>query len=139
MGQAKDLVSIKQHYDELIEQVCRTIEAKFELTEERFRAQEKALELQQVINDKKFEGQNEWRGAMSDREKTYITRQDHDNLVLLLNTKEDALKKDIKSLELTRAELNGKANQSQVNTNQVIAIIGLMVGIISLILGFLGH
>ena len=132
-------VTLKDYYDELMDQLCKTMEAKFDLMDERFRSQERALELQMDANNKKFEQQNEWRGAMNDREKAYITRQDHDALVLLLNTKEENLKKDIKSLEITRATLDGKANQSQVTTNFLLAAAGLIIAIVSLVLGFFGH
>jgi hypothetical protein len=125
-------VSLKEHYDGLIEQVCKTLD-------ERFKAQEKALELQQDINEKRFEAQNEWRGAMNDREKAYITRADHEALVLLLNTKEDNLKKDIKSLEITRATLDGKASQSQVNITFAFTFFSLILAVIGIILGFYGH
>lgn len=117
-------ISLKEHYDELIDQVCKTVAEKFNTLDERFKAQERALNLQSEINDKNYEKQNEWRGAMNDREKAYITRQDHDALVLLLNTKEDALIKDIKSLEITRATIDGKASQQQLNITFIFVIIG---------------
>jgi len=125
-------VSLKEHYDKLIEQVCKTLD-------ERFKAQEKANDLQQEMSNKKFEQQNEWRGAFTDREKAFITRADHEALVLLLNTKEDALKKDIKSLEITRATLDGKASQSQLNLTFAFTFVSLILGIIGIILGFYGH
>ena len=131
-------VSLKEHYDELIDQVCKTVEQKFNTLDERFRSQEKALELQQEINDKRFEGQNEWRGAMSDREKAYITRVDHEALILLLNTKEDALLKDIKSLEITRATLDGKASQSQLNITFAFAMAGVVFTLIGLLCSLSG-
>ena len=133
-------VSLKEHYDELIDQVCKTVDQKFGTLDERFRSQEKALELQQEINDKRFEGQNEWRGAMSDRENKYITRADHEALVTLLNTKEDALLKDIKSLELTRAMIDGKASQSQLNITFTFVIIGFVfsgIGVLCSLSGLL--
>ena len=135
----KQDISIKEHYDEMIAQVCRTMDARFDTLDERFRSQEKALGLQQEMNEKRFQAQNEWRGAMNDREKTYITRLDHEALVLLLNTKEEALIKDIKSLEITRATLDGKANQSQLNITLIFAILGSLMSIIGIIMGFYGH
>jgi hypothetical protein len=125
-------VSIKEHYDELLAQVCKTLD-------ERFKAQEKAAILQEQINEKKFDSQNEWRGAMNDREKAYITRQDHDALIALLNAKEDMLKKDIKSLEITRATLDGKASQNQLNITFAFTFISLMLAIVGIIMGFYGH
>jgi len=126
-------VSLKEHYDELIDQVCKTID-------ERFKAQEKASDLQQEMASKKFEQQNEWRGAFSDREKAFITRADHESLVLLLNTKEDALIKDIKSLELTRAMIDGKASQQQLNITFIFVIVGFIfsgIGVLCSLSGLL--
>jgi hypothetical protein len=131
-------VSLKEHYDELIDQVCKTVSERFNTLDERFKAQERALDLQQEITEKKFESQNEWRGAMNDREKAYITRQDHDALILLLNTKEDALVKDIKSLELTRATIDGKASQSQLNITFVFVIIGFIFTMLGLLCSLSG-
>lgn len=133
-------VSLKEHYDELIQQVCKTVDEKFNTLDERFKAQERALELQSDINDKNYEKQNEWRGAMNDREKAYITRADHEALVLLLNTKEDALIKDIKSLELTRAMIDGKASQQQMNITFTFVIIGFIfsgIGVLCSLTGLL--
>lgn len=62
-------VTLKEHYDELIDQVCKTIDVRFSVIDEKFKASDKALGLQLEMNNKKFEAQNEWRGAMSDREK----------------------------------------------------------------------
>jgi len=126
-------IGLKEHYDELLAQVCKTID-------ERFKAQEKASDLQQEMVTKKFEAQNEWRGAMSDREKTFITRADHESLVLLLNTKEDALIKDIKSLELTRAMIDGKASQQQLNITFIFVIVGFIfsgIGVLCSLTGLL--
>jgi len=133
-------VSLKEHYDELIDQVCKTVAEKFNTLDERFKAQERALALQSEINDKNYEKQNEWRGAMSDRENKYITRADHEALVTLLNTKEDALLKDIKSLELTRAMIDGKASQSQLNITFTFVIIGFVfsgIGVLCSLTGLL--
>jgi hypothetical protein len=133
-------ISLKEHYDELIDQVCKTVDAKFSMIDERFRSQEKALDLQQEINNKKFEGQNEWRGAMTDREKAYITRQDHESLITLLNTKEDALKKDIRELLKSKDILDGKASQSQLNITFIFVIVGFIfsgIGVLCSLSGLL--
>lgn len=126
-------VGLKEHYDELITQVCKTLD-------ERFKAQEKANDLQQEMSNKKFEAQNEWRGAMSDREKSFITRADHESLVLLLNTKEDALIKDIRELNKFKDTLDGKASQQQLNITFIFVIVGFIfsgIGVLCSLSGLL--
>jgi hypothetical protein len=57
----------------------------------------------------------------------YITKEEFDE-------KMEGLCTDIKSLQISRAELSGKADQRELNQTRVLAIIGTAVGILGTII-----
>lgn len=124
----------------------------------RIDAIEKAISVAYRSMESRLEGMNEFRNTLKDQNLSFITKAEyqlaHDRLVeeikttrdqiarLLTRTEHDAsftrVSEQIKSLELSRAELQGKASQSSVNIAYGISIVGLLVGIIGIILGFVG-
>lgn len=79
--------------------------------------------------DLQIEVINKALGGMN--ESTFITRKEFDAF-------KERIDGDIRSLRESRAEMQGKASQSSVNTAMIISAIGLILAIIGLILRFAG-
>ena len=68
---------------------------------------------------------NEIRNALRDQSMLFLTKAEY--IVF-----KETLEADIRSLRESRAMLEGKADQKQVNTAIIISVIGMAVAIISL-------
>jgi hypothetical protein len=85
--------------------------------------------------DDRLEDMNEFRRAMNDQADTYLTRNEY---AAQHKSLEDRLCKndeDIRMLRESRAELAGKASQSQVVIAYLFAIVGIALGIAGLLNG----
>ena len=99
--------------------------------------------------DKRMDILNEFRGALTDREASYFTRQEHllydkgvdADLRMLRETKADGknVEADLRILRESRAEMQGKASQSNLNVTFAIAIIGDVVALAALLFAFFKH
>jgi hypothetical protein len=65
---------------------------------------------------------NEFREQMKDQTSTFITKAEHSYVV-----------RDIENLKLSRATLEGKADQKSVNTLHLIAIVSFIISALSLV------
>lgn len=79
--------------------------------------------------DRRLESMNEFRGTMRDQAALMYTRAEHESFAKLIES-------DIRMLRESRAELSGKANQSDVNGARIMAVFGLLLGVASLLVGF---
>jgi len=79
---------------------------------------EKAAAL--LAMEKRLEGMNEFRDQLRDQASRFITRDE-------MTSKFDALTKEVDELRLSKATLEGKANQSSVNLSLLIAVLGLIL------------
>jgi len=100
--------------------------------EVKFEAIEHAITLAAEGLNARLATMNEFREAMKDREKLYITRPEYDD-------KHETLTERIRELELSRAEIAGKASQKSVSIVLFIATIGLFLSAIQIILDFIKH
>ena len=80
-----------------------------ELIEANFKAIEVATNKALNANDKRLDVMNEFRQALKDQTGTFITRKDFD-------TQHERVREDIQRLEISRAEMDAKADQSKVDT-----------------------
>ena len=97
-----------------------------EYVDVRLKELEKGNILTKSEMDRRLEGMNEFRRQLDKQANTFITRIEHDSVC-----------DRIKSLELSRAELSGKASQSSVITTTIIASLGILIGVIGLVLAIL--
>lgn len=111
----EDGVSLKEYFEE----TCR---AKMD-------AHDKALTLARDSMEKRLEGMNEFREQLKDQASRFITRTEHDALI----SKYDM---EIKALTKAKDLLEGKADQKSVFITQVIAIISLLMGLITILRSF---
>jgi hypothetical protein len=129
-----DDVKLKEHFDDVCRARMGAIEktvcikaqdehdffmAKIEAIAEATRLQAKALEA-------KFESVNEFRGALTDLQQSYVTRLEH-----------EAVLKDIRDLRESRSELAGKASQNSANAAMILGGLGLLLGLGSMLVHLL--
>jgi len=98
------------------------------------KAVKESTRLAKEVMDARLAAMNEFRDSLNDQGATFITRPEysvqHSNL-------EDHLKRvddDIRTLRESRAELQGKASQSQVNVALLIGVIGIILSLVGLLL-----
>ena len=107
----------------LREYVERRLADQKEIFERSQEAQDQATNLARCGMEKRLEGMNEFRDALKDQAKSFITRTEHD-LVL----------RQISSLELTRAEMAGKASEFSVVLSYCLSILALLCSLMTLAL-----
>ena len=120
---------------EYLEVLIRNLELR---TTDQFEAQEKALRVAAEGLNKKLESMNEFRKSLDDQSHTFLTKNEYQIQHIALCNDVDRLTQAIKSLELSRAELSGKANQSQVTLVMSLSVLSLFLSIVSVILRMLG-
>jgi len=82
---------------------------------------QKAVDVASKEMDRRLEGMNEFRAQLDRQTRTFVTQIEH-----------DVLCDRIGSLEITRAELAGKASQTSVIISYVFAAIAVAVAVIAL-------
>jgi len=98
------------------------LEQKMELT---FKLNQSAIDKAESSMNARLESMNEFRDTLRDQNKTFITKSEH-----------EYLEKQIVDLQLSKAELAGKATQSSVNISYIIAILSILISVVSLIVIF---
>jgi len=93
----------------------------------RFEAADRARDVALVAMEKRLDGMNEFREALKDQSVRFITRDEVEGRISRMDA-------TIKSLELSKAQLEGKANQSALNSTLFISVIGLALSVVNLIL-----
>jgi hypothetical protein len=139
----KDGVSLRDYFDSQINDLRRSIV------------------VAQVAMERRLEGMNEFRESLRDQNTTLarkeelegIRRQSQNDLESirgrlnncvtasehqLICDRLDKLEVRINSLEQFKAEMGGKASQSSVSQALLISGIGILIGIVSIVLGFIG-
>ena len=104
-----------------------------EYVDTRINALEKATEAARVNMDRRLDSMNEIREQLRAQADTFVTGVEHKALCDRL----ERLDVGIRSLELSRSELYGKASQHSVNQATLIAAIGIALAIIGIVIRFL--
>ncbi len=106
----REVISLKEYIDSQIQSILCLSESKIE-------ALEKATILAKETLDKRLDSINEFRDS--------------------LKTEYETLSKEVESLKLSRAELQGKANQSAVNVSYLISGLAIFISVIAIIIRIL--
>jgi hypothetical protein len=99
------------------------IVSKFDNVTIRLDSIDKANDVAYTALDKRLESMNEFRQALKDQAGTFVTRPEHDMVLV-----------DVRSLRESRAEMEGKASLMSVYIAWSLAILGIIVSIIDLLL-----
>lgn len=75
------------------------------------------------LMEKRLDGMNEFRATLKDQSEKFITRAEH-----------DVLAEKIQDLMEYRAELKGKASQTSAMISLIIAVLGLLLSVSSIMI-----
>jgi hypothetical protein len=98
----------------------------------RFAENQRSIEKAERTMNSRLEGMNEFRETLRDQASRFLTREEVRLMLKPINDRACENSDAIDSLELTRAELKGKATQSSVYLAYFISFIGIVLGIVSL-------
>jgi hypothetical protein len=111
-------VTLRDLLEQRFDDMEKSIDRRFEHMEEATRTAYSSMESRLAV-------MNEIRGQLNDQASTFLTREASD----LQHTR---IEEDIRSLRESRSLLEGKASQTSVMITIVIAVLGLLVGIVGL-------
>lgn len=118
-----EYVSLKKYFESKVKNIYHTMVLNSKLIERSTKLAAKSLET-------RLEHMNEFRAAMSDQSKHYLTKQE-------FTIQHERVMEDIKILRESKANLEGKASTKSVMIAYIISGIGLLISLITLILKFI--
>lgn len=149
MNPTENNITLKEYFESKISE----LESQFNI---KISALEKATIVAATAMEKRLEGMNEFRDQLRDQTGTFVTRPEYDQQ--MLRTGDDLkslsdikaqfigrpehvgmlvkLNEDIRVLRESKANLEGKASQSSVNIAMVVAIIGIVLSLVSIVSRF---
>lgn len=134
MGDDGADVPLREHFEARLVDLEKLVAINFKAHEREHELMEVVRLADKVALEKHLAWLNEMRGALKDereeRNRLY-PRSEHDVYAT-------AVEKDLRTLRESRAEMEGKASQSNLNVTFVIASAGAVVGIVDMILRMFG-
>jgi hypothetical protein len=125
------VIDLRDYVDVKIDAMGATFQTRVEAVDTATRlaidSVDKATSLAALQLEKRLEGMNEFRNALKDQNATMLSRTEY-------SSEHRNLSDRISALELSRAELQGKASQMSVNVATILSGLGLLI---SLVLGLL--
>jgi len=118
----KDFVGLKEYLDMRIQHVEDIVNG-------RFISQEKAVNVARDAAEKRLDGMNEFRQTLTDQNKTFVAAAEFEAYKTMVRQDLARLSTDINSLNLSRAEIAGKASQGQVIFSLIVSILGLIISL----------
>ena len=118
MKKEEENISLREYFDNKFVELRTYIDLKFKSMDE-------ANYLARENLNTRLESMNEFRDSLEDQTSHYITRTEHDALI----SKYDA---EVRILRDTDARAEGKASQNSVVVAYLIAISGIIIGVIGL-------
>jgi hypothetical protein len=89
--------------------------------------------------EKRLDGMNEFRAALTDREASYLTRREHEISSGFTDERLSHIDSDLRVLRESKAELHGKASQSSMTITLILAVFSLCVSLLGILLRFFGE
>ena len=131
-------INLKEYLDSKIHSLHSEINVKIESLKD-------ATTLARTTMDERLARMNEFRDTLRDQNATFVTREEHNALIKSiddkfflvtseLNSKLDKIEDNLRILNESKAKLEGKADQSQVNIALIISIVSIMIGIIGFLI-----
>jgi len=118
-------VSWKEYLDTRIQHIEDMIDTKFD-------AQEKAVNVAYSASEKRLDGMNEFRKTLEDQNGTFVSNAELEVYKTMIRQDLLRISSEINSLNLSRAEIAGKASQGQVIFALIIGIASLVISLIKL-------
>ena len=138
---SEDTVSIKEFICKRLDDLEGKINIKLEALETKetlkIEALKEATILAREILNERLSKMNEFRETLKDQTTTFFTKAEHVQYVERVDGQYDKICSDITDLRKSRDETRGKADQSSVNTAMLIAVVGIIIGVIGLVSHFI--
>lgn len=122
--QKADCFSIKEFFENSINELEKNIETKYGSLKE-------ATTLAKTTMDERLARMNEFRESLKDQANSFVTKNEHEILIKKIDSELDILTEEVKNLREFKAELKGKADQSQVIFSLMIGLAGIIIGVIA--------
>ena len=100
------------------------------LTDERFAAAQKSVDLAYASMERRLEGMNEFRATLSDQQGRYLTIAEYQRA-------HESILHDVQDLRESRAEMRGKATQESVVKAQAVANWGVLLSAVAAVLALI--
>lgn len=130
----QNVIHLKEHLDCKVETSVSTlktyVDLKFETLNKQLSFNDKALGIASDNLKDKLEKMNEMRDQLNQQANTFATK-------LEMTAIKEKFDLAIGSLNISRAELEGKATQQSVDTAKYIAMLGMAIGIAGIIIALI--
>jgi len=87
----------------------------------------KSIDVALVELKERLKGMNEFRDTLKDQASMFVTREE-------MSSRIAGLEKQVDELRISKAQLEGKADQNSVNRALMIALVGILFGLIGTVL-----
>ncbi|MEN6623822.1 MAG: hypothetical protein ABFD50_20015 [Smithella sp.] len=121
-----DDVSLKEY----IELLVHALEDKIETIN---KLNQVAIDKAMDTNNIRLDNMNEFRGQIKDREATYLSKAEFEQYTKGQNSRIEIVNEKIKTFELDRAEMAGKASVNSTIISNVASLVALAISIVTLI------
>jgi hypothetical protein len=119
----------KNNFEVILAEIDKRYEQRFtsqqEATKSALASAGMAVDKAEANSERWRANANEWRGSMSDKDKLFMPRSE-------INPRLDAIDKSINELNTFRDVAIGKASQNSVFVALIIALAGLIIGLVRL-------
>ncbi len=119
-------ITLKEYTDLQLKNLQEQIELNFQIVSERFKANEREIALSGAANDKRLDLLNEFRKQSETWVAGFATKES----VELLKEKTTS---DIQSLNMWKAQVEGKASQKSVNVSIFISVMSSIIAMYAII------
>lgn len=106
-----------------------TVDTLKEYVEQRFIAQEKAVQIANEASEKRFDAVNEFRGQLGDQVRTFLPRQEY-------NARHETLENRVSELTDRLNRTEGKSTGINAAWGYLVGAVGLATAVIGIILAF---
>lgn len=100
----------------------------------RFSAIQDATKSARDSMERRLDGMNEFRASLKDQADRFVGREEHSVIINKLDERIKIHDSDLKSLEITRAVVEGKASQTSVTVTFIFALLGVFISTASLVI-----
>jgi hypothetical protein len=122
--------TLHRHLSLLIAESDRRYEERFKatekLTDQAMDSAKEAVVKAELATEKRFDNANEWRDAMTDRDKLYVPREAFD-------AQANALSQKVQSLELRLEKQEGRTIGGKETSQRMIAIVGAILALLEIV------
>ena len=131
MSDEPDAVPLRDYLEARLQAVSEKVADSERVILAKLEAIDKATVLSRDMLNVRLEGLNEWRQQSKDREIQFLPRQEFE-------AQHAGIRTDIRDLQKSRDQLDGKASQKSVNVAMLLGGVAAAASIISIALKFVG-